>query len=81
MPADAPILMDTPYFGKCRLLPHAMDEEPAGPVCYIERAAMPGRLSLAVHKGGVFRDHKLKPISEPISAWYSVERADGRPLF
>jgi hypothetical protein len=73
--------MVVPLFGKCRLLPHSMDEGPPDPVCYVELEEKPGNLTLAFHKRDEFLNRKLKPFSGRISRWYSVVKDDGSPLF
>lgn len=73
--------MESPLFGPCRLLPHGMDEEPQSPIGYVALDGQPDTVTFAVHHGGEWRGRDLKPFSRPVTTWYSVEKADGSPVF
>lgn len=82
MAQTAPIYaMTLPLFGKCRLLPHDLGETPQGMAVYLEYESKPGTLTSALYTDGQFRTRNLKPVTEPLVRWYSVEREDGRPIF
>jgi hypothetical protein len=58
-----------------------MDETPSNLLCYVELENNPGNLTLAFHRDGEFLSRKFKPYSGQIARWYSLEKADGSPLF
>lgn len=73
---------DSPVFGKCRLIPHAVETPPPGEValCYV---AFDGsdELTASVWTGGRFNTRGLKPFKKPVVRWYHIERmADGSTL-
>lgn len=71
----------TPVFGRCKLVPHEMSEEPANILAYVERAHTGSTLTLAMFDRGTWKTHSRKPMSSTVTAWYSLEREDGRPIF
>lgn len=67
-------------FGRCKLVPHGMDEEPTSVLGYVERAHAGSTLKLGLYQNGQWRTTGLKRIGGTITAWYSVEGKDGRPI-
>lgn len=67
-------------FGRCKLVPHGMDDEPTSVLGYVERAHTGSTLKLALHQGGQWRTAGGKRIGGTITAWYSLEGEDGRPV-
>lgn len=82
--ADAPARkarwINTPVFGRCKLVPHTMDEEPSCMLGYVERRHRPGTLTVALYAKGEWRTRDLKRFGGTVIAWYSLEREDGRPV-
>lgn len=66
-----------PIFDECRLRRRAMDESPTMPLGYVELAGEPGRLQVAVWQSGQWRTRGRKPFRSNVTAWFSIERADG----
>lgn len=66
--------------GRCKLAPHGMDEEPTAILGYVERAHTGSTLKLAIYQRGQWRTASGKRLGGTITAWYSMEREDGRQL-
>ncbi len=76
------LTMKSPLFGPCRLIPHTMDEVPENVVAgYVALAGEKVAYEVAIMQNGEWRDRKLRRFTKPIVGWYSVEKADGSPLF
>jgi hypothetical protein len=75
-----PRWINTPVFGRCKLVPHSMAEEPTSVLGYVERSHAGGTLKLALYQRGEWRTTGLKSLGGTITAWYSVEGEDGRPI-
>lgn len=77
-----PVLsMRSPLFGPCRLIPHTLQDEPTDLIGYVALEGEPSNVIAAIYQGGAWRGRDLKPLPAPILHWYSVEKADGSPLF
>lgn len=74
-----PRWIDT-VLGRCKLVPHGMDEDPTSVLGYVERAHTGSTLKLALYHRGEWRTTGLKRLGGTITAWYSLEHADGRPI-
>lgn len=72
--------IELPLFGTCDLIPHGMDEQPAGLFCYVTLEGGESA-TLAVYRNGEFQDRYRRPFASPIMRWYSVEKADGSIIF
>lgn len=75
------LTMQSPLFGPCRLIPHGMDEEPTSPIGYVALEGQEQGALLAFYHDGVWRGRDMKPFPAKVVAWYSLEKANGDPLF
>jgi hypothetical protein len=76
------LFINSPLFGRCRLVPHDVDDQPTGPaVGYVELEGSPGTYPLAMNLRGEWRDRRDKPFTAPVTRWFSVVRADGGSPF
>ena len=73
--------MTSPLWGKCRVIPR--DAEPTDRVAmgYVALDGAPGNLKLAIWKDGQWLSRDMKPFAMPVATSYSVEKADGTPIF
>lgn len=80
--AALPMLsMHSRLWGPCRLIPHGMDEKPTSPLGYVALEGQENTAHVAIHHAGVWRGRNMKPFPAPVVGWYSVEKADGSPIF
>lgn len=75
------LTMQSPLFGPCNLIPHGMDEEPSSPVGYVALEGQENTAFVAIHHKGEWRGRNMKPFPARVVGWYSVEKADGSPVF
>jgi hypothetical protein len=77
-----PLVMRSPVFGLCHLVPHTMEESPQSNIC-IGYVAFDdsGKAVVAIYKNGEWRDRNLRKFKQPVTGWYSLETADGSPIF
>ena len=76
------IFMTSPLFGRCRLVPHDVDEKPVGAaVGYVELAGSLGTYPLAMNLRGEWRNRQDKPFGAAVIRWFSLAKLDGSPLF
>ena len=73
--------IELPLFGTCGLIPHDMDQRPAGLLCYVTMEGNEKSATLAIYRNGEFQDRHERPFASPILRWYSVEKADGSIIF
>ena len=72
--------VESPAFGRCRLIPHSVDTPPLSDVsiCYVAFDAT-DHLTASIWAEGRFNTRGLKPFSRKVARWYHMERiADGK---
>lgn len=72
--------VESPAFGRCRLVPHSVDTPPLSDVsiCYV---ALEGydTLTASIWSEGRFNTRGMKPLKRNVVRWYHMERlADGK---
>lgn len=70
------LILETPVFGRCRLVPHSADEAPQSlPVLgYVELEGTPGRYLAAMNLRGEWRTHKNRKLTAKVLRWFHLER-------
>ena len=72
--------LQMPLFGECKLQRREAHEVPAIPIGYVQFEGKPDNLTAAIWQRGAWHTRGGKPMRTPITAWYSIERPDGKPF-
>jgi len=81
VPEAPAFTMQSPLWGRCNIVPRDSDPTDAVAMGYVALLDDPSSLKLAIWKRDKWLDHKLKDFPVPVVQSYSVEKADGSPLF
>lgn len=69
-----------PIWGECCLRRRDVGEVPKIPIGYVQLEGKPDNLTVAIWQRGGWHTRGGRPMKSPITAWYSIERADGKPF-
>jgi hypothetical protein len=73
--------VNTALWGRCRVVPRDSEPDEAVTMGYVSLEGEPDSLKLAIWKGGKWLDWRMKDFPVPVVRSYSVEKADGTPVF
>lgn len=73
--------LNTWAWGPCRLVLRETDPTDKVTMGYVALEGSGKTVKLAIWKGGKWLDSRLKDFPAPVAKSYSVEKADGTPIF